>query len=151
MSEKNTMTRNAMLFLPAKVLEGVLLLMMSSLYTHIFTKPAAGAFGFVQQTMNFAYLLVAAWMANSFHALRRGRVQAGQGGRAAFHHDGRVPRSRRRGRDGCAVLGAATGDGRFLPGSIMFCTYTAFTILIGTLVQLDRVKPAILFPCFRLP
>lgn len=27
----------------------------------------------------------------------------------------------------------------------MFCTYTAFTILIGTLVQLDRVKPAILF------
>lgn len=65
MSEKNTMTRNAMLFLPAKVLEGVLLLMMSSLYTHIFTKPAAGAFGFVQQTMNFAYLLVAAWMANS--------------------------------------------------------------------------------------
>ena len=54
MSEKNTMTRNAMLFLPAKVLEGVLLLMMSSLYTHIFSKPAAGAFGFVQQTMNFA-------------------------------------------------------------------------------------------------
>ena len=65
MSEKNTMTRNAMLFLPAKVLEGVLLLLMSSLYTHIFTKDAAGAFGFVQQTMNFAYLLVAAWMANS--------------------------------------------------------------------------------------
>ena len=60
MSEKNTMTRKAMLFLPAKVLEGVLLLMMSSLYTHIFTKDAAGAFGFVQQTMNFGYLLIAA-------------------------------------------------------------------------------------------
>ena len=27
----------------------------------------------------------------------------------------------------------------------MFCTYTAFTILINTLVQLDRVRPAILF------
>ena len=145
MSEKNTMTRNAMLFLPAKVLEGVLLLMMSSLYTHIFTKPAAGAFGFVQQTMNFAYLLVAAWMANSSMRYAAEEYKRDKAGgllstmTAVYLVLGAV------GVAGCAVLGAATGDGRFLPGSIMFCTYTAFTILVGTLVQLDRVKPAILF------
>lgn len=145
MSEKNTMTRNAMLFLPAKVLEGVLLLLMSSLYTHIFTKPAAGAFGFVQQTMNFAYLLVAAWMANSSTRYAAEEYKRDKAGgllstmTAVYLVLGAV------GVAGCAVLGAATGDGRFLPGSIMFCTYTAFTILVGTLVQLDRVKPAILF------
>ena len=145
MSEKNTMTRNAMLFLPAKVLEGVLLLMMSSLYTHIFTKDAAGAFGFVQQTMNFAYLLVAAWMANSstrYAAEEYKRDKAGEllsTMTVVYLILGAV------GVLSCAVLGAVTGDSRFLPGAIMFCTYTAFTILIGTLVQLDRVKPAILF------
>ncbi|MGN1008209.1 MAG: hypothetical protein ACI4PV_04615, partial [Butyricicoccus sp.] len=145
MSEKNTMTRNAMLFLPAKVLEGVLLLMMSSLYTHIFTKSAAGAFGFIQQTMNFAYLLVAAWMANSstrYAAEEYKRDKAGEllsTMSVVYLILGAV------GVAGCAVLGAVTGDSRFLPGAIMFCTYTAFTILIGTLVQLDRVRPAILF------
>lgn len=145
MSEKNTMTRNAMLFLPAKVLEGVLLLMMSSLYTHIFTKEAAGAFGFVQQTMNFAYLLIAAWMANSStryaaEEYRRDKAATLLSTMTVVYFGLGVLAVA-----GCVVLGAVTGDGRFLPGAVMFCTYTAFTILIGTLVQLDRVKPAILF------
>lgn len=145
MSEKNTMTRNAMLFLPAKVLEGVLLLMMSSLYTHIFTKEAAGAFGFVQQTMNFAYLLIAAWMANAStryaaEEYRRDKAAALLSTMTAVYVVLCALAVL-----GCFVLGAVTGDSRFLPGAIMFSTYTAFTILIGTLVQLDRVKPAILF------
>lgn len=145
MSEKNTMTRNAMLFLPAKVLEGVLLLLMSSLYTHIFTKDAAGAFGFVQQTMNFAYLLVAAWMANSSTRYAAEEYKRDRAGgllstmTVVYILMGAV------GIIACAVLGAATGDSRFLPGAVMFCTYTAFTILINTLVQLDRVRPAIVF------
>ena len=42
MSEKNTMTRNAMLFLPAKIAKGILLMAMSSLYSHILTKSAVG-------------------------------------------------------------------------------------------------------------
>ena len=37
------MTRDAMLFLPAKVIEGLLVIACSSLYTHIFTKGAAKA------------------------------------------------------------------------------------------------------------
>ena len=145
MSEKNTMTRKAMLFLPAKVLEGVLLLMMSSLYTHIFTKDAAGAFGFVQQTMNFGYLLIAAWMANSStrYAAEEYKLDKASGLLSTMTVVYVVMGILSVG--SCAVLGMLTGDSRFLPGAIMFCTYTAFTILINTLVQLDRVKPAILF------
>ena len=145
MSEKNTMTRNAMLFLPAKVLEGVLLLMMSSLYTHIFTKDAAGAFGFVQQTMNFAYLLVAAWMANSSTRYAAEEYKRDKAGELLSTMTVVYLVLGAAGVLGCAALGAITGNSSFLPGAIMFCTYTAFTILIGTLVQLDRVKPAILF------
>lgn len=143
MSEKKTMTRNAMLFLPAKVAEGVLLLLMSSLYSHIFTKTAYGDFGFVQQTMNFAYLLVAAWMANSstrYVAEEYGRDKASAlltTMTVIYLLLGAL------GVVSCALLAAISGDMLFIPGAIMFCTYTAFTILIGTLVQLDRVTPSI--------
>ena len=65
MSEKNTMTRNAMLFLPAKLAEGVLLMAMSSLYSHILTKSAVGLFNATNMMVNFTFLLIAAWMSNS--------------------------------------------------------------------------------------
>ena len=38
LSSKNTMTRDAMMFLPAKVVEGLLVIACSSLYTHIFVE-----------------------------------------------------------------------------------------------------------------
>ena len=65
MSEKNTMTRNAMLFLPAKIAEGILLMAMSSLYSHILTKSAVGLFNATNMMVNFTFLLIAAWMSNS--------------------------------------------------------------------------------------
>ncbi len=145
MSEKNTMTRSAMLFLPAKVLEGVLLLFMSALYTHIFTETAAGTFGRVQQISNFAYLLVAAWMANAStrYAAEEYKRDKASGllstMTVVYLIMGGI------GAASCAVLAVVTGSTLYLPGIIMFCTYTAFTILINMLVQLDRVKPAILF------
>ncbi len=145
MSEKNTMTRNAVLFLPAKILEGVLLLMMSSLYTHIFTEDAAGAFGFVQQTINFSYLLVAAWMANAStrYAAEEYKKDMASGllstMTAVYLVMGVVAVI------ACTGIGVFWKSSSFIFGAIMFCTYTAFTILINTLVQLDKVKPAILF------
>ena len=59
------MTRDAMLFLPAKVVEGLLVIACSSLYTHIFTQGAVGTFGIVNTTVQFCYLVVAGWMANA--------------------------------------------------------------------------------------
>ncbi len=145
MSEKNTMTKNAVLFLPAKVLEGVLLLMMSSLYTHIFTEDAAGAFGLVQQVINFSYLLIAAWMANAStrYAAEEYKRDKASGllstMTVVYLIMGIV------GIITCSGIAVIYKNNSFIFGAIMFCTYTAFTILINTLVQLDKVKPAILF------
>ena len=44
LSSKNTMTRDAMMFLPAKVVEGLLVIACSSLYTHIFVEGAVTGF-----------------------------------------------------------------------------------------------------------
>ena len=63
MSGKNTMTRDAMLFLPAKIIEGLLVIACSSLYTHLFSKGAVGTFGIVNTTVQFCYLIIAGWMA----------------------------------------------------------------------------------------
>lgn len=145
MSEKNTMTKNAVLFLPAKVLEGVLLLMMSSLYTHIFTEDAAGAFGLVQQVINFSYLLIAAWMANAStrYAAEEYKRDKASGllstMTVVYLIMGIV------GIITCSGIAVIYKNNSFIFGAIMFCTYTAFTILINMLVQLDKVKPAILF------
>ena len=145
MSEKNTMTKNAVLFLPAKILEGVLLLMMSSMYTHIFTEPAAGSFGLVQQVINFSYLLIAAWMANAstrYAAEEYKRDKASEllsTMTIVYLIMGVV------GVIACTSIGVIWQNSSFIFGAVMFCTYTAFTILINTLVQLDKVKPAILF------
>lgn len=145
MSEKNTMTKNAVLFLPAKILEGVLLLMMSSMYTHIFTESAAGSFGLVQQVINFSYLLIAAWMANAStrYAAEEYKRDKASGllstMTVVYLIMGVV------GVVACTGIAVIWQDSSFMFGAIMFCTYTAFTILINTLVQLDKVKPAILF------
>lgn len=145
MSEKNNMTRKAVLFLPAKILEGILLLLMSSLYTHIFTEKAAGSFGLVQQTMNFSYLIIAAWMANACTRYSAEEYKKDKASKmlstmtCVYLLMGVV------GIISCAVLSVLFNDSEFLFGAFMFCSYTAFTILINTLVQLDKVRPAILF------
>ena len=65
LSSKNTMTRDAMLFLPAKVVEGLLVIACSSLYTHIFVEGAVTGFNLTNTTVQLIYLILAGWMANS--------------------------------------------------------------------------------------
>ena len=59
------MTRDAMLFLPAKVVEGLLVIGCSSLYSHIFVEGAVSAFNLTNTTIQLLYLILAGWMANS--------------------------------------------------------------------------------------
>ena len=59
MSGKNTMTRDAMFFLPAKIIEGLLVIACTSLYAHIFTEPAVTAFNLTNTTMQLIYLVLA--------------------------------------------------------------------------------------------
>ena len=65
LSSKNTMTRDAMMFLPAKVVEGLLVIACSSLYTHIFVEGAVTGFNLTNTTVQLIYLILAGWMANS--------------------------------------------------------------------------------------
>ena len=65
MSGKNTMTRDAMFFLPAKIIEGLLVIACTSLYAHIFTEPAVTAFNLTNTTMQLIYLVLAGWMTNA--------------------------------------------------------------------------------------
>ena len=54
-----------MMFLPAKVVEGLLVIACSSLYTHIFVEGAVTGFNLTNTTVQLIYLILAGWMANS--------------------------------------------------------------------------------------
>lgn len=143
MSEKNTMTRNAMLFLPAKIAEGILLMAMSSLYSHILTKSAVGLFNATNMMVNFTFLLIAAWMSNSN---TRYVAEEYKKDRAAKLFSTIAPIYFLL----CAITGvvcigmyAFTKEGYYLLGAVMFCTYSAFTVLNNTMVQLSIIRPAI--------
>ena len=69
-----------MLFLPAKVVEGLLVIGCSSLYSHIFVEGAVSAFNLTNTTIQLLYLILAGWMANS--ATR----YVGEEYRAGFYH-----------------------------------------------------------------
>ena len=55
------MTRDAILFLPAKVVEGLLVIGCSSLYSHIFVEGAVSAFNLTNTTIQLLYLILAGW------------------------------------------------------------------------------------------
>lgn len=144
MSEKNTMTRNAVLFLPAKIVEGILLLMVSSLYTRIFLDTAFSDYGYVNMTVNYAHLLTATWM--SLGNTRYVAAEYQKDKAAGLFSTTSVIYALICG-IACAVCligGLATGSSLFFYGAIMFCTYTAFTILNNTMVQLGFIRPAII-------
>lgn len=143
MSSKKTITRDAMLFLPAKVAEGLLVIACSSLYTHIFTKNAVGVFGIVNTTVQLCYLILAGWMANATTRYV-GEEHRADGGRALFSTVAAVYLAL------CAVAGGAalvaaltTGNRVWLGGAAMLAGYTCFQILNSALIQLGRMGASI--------
>lgn len=144
MSSKNTMTRDAMLFLPAKIVEGLLIIACSSLYTRIFLEPAVTAFNLTNTTVQLAYLILAGWMANA--ATRYvGEEHQADGGRNLFSTVSTIYIALcLLMAAGCAVGAAVTKSPVYLGGALMFCSYTAFQILNAALIQLGRVRASIL-------
>ena len=59
------MTRNTLILVPAKVLEGVLLLVMSALYSRIFPPAVNGRYQIVNTTVLALFLVSAAWLYNA--------------------------------------------------------------------------------------
>lgn len=143
LSSKNTMTRDAMLFLPAKVAEGLLVIACSSLYTHIFSKNAVGTFGIVNTTVQLCYLVLAGWMANSATRYVGEEYHKDRAG-ALFSTVSTIYLLI------CAAVAAVaaaaaviTHDPVWLGGAAMFCSYTIFQILNSALIQLGRMRASI--------
>ena len=143
MSGKNTMTRDAMFFLPAKIIEGLLVIACSSLYTHLFYQSTVGTFNFINFNVQIAYLILAGWMANS--ATRYvGEEFHKDKGRGLFSTVATVYLLI------CAavavfscIAAAVTHDPLYLGFMTMFFSYTIFQILNSALIQLGRMKASI--------
>lgn len=143
MSSKNTMTRDAMLFLPAKVIEGLLVIACSSLYTHLFSKGAVGTFGIVNTTVQFCYLIVAGWMANAATRYVGEEYQKDRGS-ALFSTVSTIYLLICAAAAAVAACAAVvTHDPVWLGGACMFFSYTIFQILNSALIQLGRMKASI--------
>ena len=100
LSSKNTMTRDAMMFLPAKVVEGLLVIACSSLYTHIFVEGAVTGFNLTNTTVQLIYLILARLDGEFRDALCRRGISRGQRARPVFDRFDHLSRSvrARRGR-----------------------------------------------------
>ncbi len=137
------MTRDAMLFLPAKIIEGLLVIACSSLYTHLFYQSTVGTFNFINFNVQIAYLILAGWMANS--ATRYvGEEFHKDKGRGLFSTVATVYLLI------CAAVAvfsciavAVTHDPLYLGFMTMFFSYTIFQILNSALIQLGRMKASI--------
>ncbi len=134
-----------MLFLPAKVVEGLLVIGCSSLYSHIFVEGAVSAFNLTNTTIQLLYLILAGWMANSATRYVGEEYRADEG-RGLFStvstiYVGLCVLVA----IGCCITAAVTQSPVCLGGALMFCTYTAFQVLNAALIQLGRVKASILW------
>ncbi len=143
MASKNTMTRDAMLFLPAKIAEGLLIIACSSLYTHIFLEPTVAAFNLTNTTVQLVYLVLAGWMTNSVGRYMSEEYRSDEG-RGLFSTVSTVYILLCVATfAGCMIGCAVTGNRIYLCGAVMFCSYTAFQILNAALVQLGRIRASI--------
>ncbi|MDE7035766.1 MAG: hypothetical protein K2O74_05900, partial [Eubacteriales bacterium] len=143
MPQKNTMTRDAMLFLPAKIAEGLLLMLVSSLYSHIFLKEANGFFNSINLSIQLCYLILAGWMANAAtrYVAEEYRTDKGE---KLFSTVSTVYLLL------CALVSAGycvtaltTGRSAYFLAIPMFMSYTCFQILNAALVQLGRIRASV--------
>ena len=133
------MTRNALILMPAKVLEGVLLLATASIYSRVFPPVINGQYQLVNSTVLALFLVTAAWLYNAT---------------ARFISEYRSPEGEKTfystfllsfGVITLAVLAVGAGawliSGSFLclAASVMLTTYSLFTMMNGLLIQTDRL------------
>lgn len=141
--ENKKMTRNALILMPAKVLEGVLLLATASIYSRVFPPVINGQYQLVNSTVLALFLVTAAWLYNAT---------------ARFISEYRSPEGEKTfystfllsfGVITLAVLAVGAGawliSGSFLclAASVMLTTYSLFTMMNGLLIQTDRLMVSI--------
>ena len=62
---KITMAKDTLLYLPARIIEGVVGFITVLLFTKYFTEEAYGDYTFIQSTANFIYVVIASWLFHS--------------------------------------------------------------------------------------
>ena len=145
MPQKNTMTRDAMLFLPAKIAEGLLLMLVSSLYSHIFLKEANGFFNSINLTIQLCYLILAGWMANAATRYVAEEYRTDRGEKlfstvsTVYLLIGVLVSA------GYVITALVTGKNAYFLAIFMFMSYTCFQILNAALVQLGRIGASVAF------
>ena len=138
------MAKDTFLFLPAKVVEGLIVMLTTALYTKLFLPEAYGSFQIINTTMLVAYLISASWLSNA--AVRYiGDELRKDSGREFYSTlvssyiciSGIICIL-------CLISYFASGDLIWPAGALMFAAYSFFMILNGMLVQAGLVKWSII-------
>ena len=137
------MTRNTLILVPAKVLEGVLLLVMSALYSRIFPPAVNGRYQIVNTTVLALFLVSAAWLYNAT---------------ARFVSEYRSPQGEKTfystflmsfGVITVVVLGIGAlawqigGSFLFFAAAMLLTSYSLFTMMNGLLIQTEHLMVSI--------
>lgn len=145
MPNKSTMTRDALLFLPAKIVEGLLIIACSSLYTHIFSESTVATFNIINPTVQLLYLILAGWMANATTRYIGEEFHQDKGQRLFSTISTIYILICLIIAVTCGITFSVTRDAAWIGGAVMFFSYTCFQILNSALIQLGRVRQSIVF------
>lgn len=142
--ENQRMTRNTLILMPAKVLEGVLLMAMNALYTRWFAAEIFGEYNLVTTSVLVLFLVTSAWLYNSA---------------ARFVSDYKSDDEKRQFYStfviafavisafvvaAGAIIGVAASNILFFYGALMLTTYSLFTIMNGMLIQTGKIAFSII-------
>ncbi len=146
MSEKkSSMARDAFLFLPAKLLEGILLMLVTSLYSAIFTEEVVGTFRIVNTTVLSSYLVSLAFMANAI-ARYIGEEHSKDNGKTFYSTVMTVYLTvTALVFVVCFALYFAFDETAYIFGAFMFASYALFQLLNAALIQLAKIRASVFF------
>ncbi len=137
---KGRMAKDTLLFLPAKVAEGVIVMLTTAFYTKLFLPEAYGSFQIINTTMLVAYLISASWLANAAVRYIGDELKKDSGKEfystlvtSYLYISGLVCAV-------CLIVYLFQGDPVWPAGAFMFAAYSLFMILNGMLVQTGLIR-----------
>lgn len=144
--KKNNMTKDALMFLPAKIIEGIILMLTtSSLYTAVLSESAYGTFQIINTSILFLYLLINGWLANACnrYIYEENRKDDGKTIYSTVFSIYLLVISVIS--IVCIGVYLYTEDVVYLLIILMYAAYTLFQIANGILVQLGKARQSIIY------
>lgn len=146
MNAKNRMAKDTFVFLPAKLLEGIITMLTTAFYTNLFLSETYGIFQDVNTYVNLLYLVVGAWLLNAAARYVGDAIKDGGQAKKQFFTTASVCFL---GVSAISALAAGilyvfTKNMLYLGGFIMLITYALFQILNAMLVQVGKIKESVI-------